>query len=77
VAISAIKSKILSFCDAHQIFLKSFYKSEQGLFFYTPTSCISPIYFFSSPMRDSCLEPGKFEVLKMLDLQTKSAMKLV
>ena len=29
------------------------------------------------PMLDSCLEPGKIEVLKMLDLQTKSAMKLV
>ena len=28
-------------------------------------------------MLDSCLEPGKIEVLKMLDLETKSAMKLV
>jgi hypothetical protein len=27
-------------------------------------------------MRDSCLEPGKIDSLKMLDLQTKSAMKL-
>jgi hypothetical protein len=25
-------------------------------------------------MRDSCLEPGKIEALKMLDLQTKSAI---
>ncbi len=25
-------------------------------------------------MRDSCLEPGKIDVLKMLDLQTKSAI---
>jgi hypothetical protein len=25
-------------------------------------------------MRDSCLEPGEIEVLKMLDLQTKSAI---
>jgi len=25
-------------------------------------------------MRDSCLEPGKIEVQKMLDLQTKSAI---
>ncbi len=25
-------------------------------------------------MRDFCLEPGKIEVLKMLDLQTKSAI---
>ncbi len=25
-------------------------------------------------MRDSCLEPGKIKVLKMLDLQTKSAI---
>jgi len=28
-------------------------------------------------MLDSCLEPGKIEALKMLDLQTKSSMKLV
>ncbi len=26
---------------------------------------------------DVCLEPGKIDALKMLDLQTKSAMKLV
>ena len=26
---------------------------------------------------DTCLEPGKFEALKMLDLEKKSAMKLV
>jgi hypothetical protein len=25
-------------------------------------------------MRDSCLEPGKIDALKMLDLQTKSAI---
>jgi len=25
-------------------------------------------------MRDSCLEPGKIEALKMLDLQTKSTI---
>jgi len=25
-------------------------------------------------MRDYCLEPGKIEALKMLDLQTKSAI---
>jgi len=25
-------------------------------------------------MRDSCLKPGKIEALKMLDLQTKSAI---
>ncbi len=25
-------------------------------------------------MRDCCLEPGKIEALKMLDLQTKSAI---
>jgi hypothetical protein len=25
-------------------------------------------------MRDSCLEPGKIEALKMLDLQTQSAI---
>jgi hypothetical protein len=25
-------------------------------------------------MRDFCLEPGKIETLKMLDLQTKSAI---
>ncbi len=25
-------------------------------------------------MLDSCLEPGKFDALKMLDLQTKSAI---
>ncbi len=29
------------------------------------------------PMRDYCLELSKIKVLKMLDLQTKSAMKLV
>ena len=28
-------------------------------------------------MHDVCPEPGKSEALKMLDLQTKSAMKLV
>jgi hypothetical protein len=28
-------------------------------------------------VQDFCLEPGKIAVLKMLDLQTKSAMKLV
>ncbi len=27
-----------------------------------------------TPMLASCLEPGKIEVLKMLDLQTKSAI---
>jgi hypothetical protein len=27
-------------------------------------------------MRDYCLEPGKIDALKMLDLQTKSAMDL-
>jgi len=29
------------------------------------------------PMLDFCHEPGKIDALKMLDLQTKSAMKLV
>jgi len=32
---------------------------------------------FSSKMLDFCLEPGKIEALIMLDLQTKSTMKLV
>ena len=27
-------------------------------------------------MRDFCLEPGKIEALKMLDLETKSAINL-
>jgi hypothetical protein len=27
-------------------------------------------------MLDSCLEPGKIDALKMLDLQTKSAVNL-
>jgi hypothetical protein len=30
---------------------------------------------FGSKMHDSCLELSKIEVLKMLDLQTKSAIK--
>jgi hypothetical protein len=34
-------------------------------------------YFNPQQMRDSCLEPGEIEALKMLDLQKKSAMKLV
>jgi len=28
-------------------------------------------------MRDNCLEPGKNEALKMLDLQTKSTIELI
>jgi hypothetical protein len=28
-------------------------------------------------IEDSCLEPGKFEALKMLDLQTKSAIESI
>ena len=30
-----------------------------------------------SRLTDFCLEPGKIDSLKMLDLQTKSTMKLV
>jgi hypothetical protein len=41
-----------------------------------------PLPFFSwrhyiDTMLDFCLEPGKIEDLKMLDLQKKSAMKLI
>jgi hypothetical protein len=35
-----------------------------------PTYCAPA---FETKMHDFCLEPGKFEALKMLDLQTKSA----
>jgi len=34
-------------------------------------------YAERSATHDCCLEPGKIDALKMLDSQTKSAMKLV
>jgi hypothetical protein len=36
-----------------------------------PKSCV---YSSGTKMHDVCLEPGKIEALKMLDLQTKSAI---
>ena len=36
-----------------------------------PKSCVQTS---GTKMRDYCLEPGKIEALKMLDLQTKSAI---
>ncbi len=38
---------------------------------------IPPTYMATEQPCGICLEPGKIEALKMLDLQTKSAMKLV
>ncbi len=39
-----------------------------------PKSCVQ---ISGTKMHDCCLEPGKINALKMLDLQTKPAMKLV
>ncbi len=42
-----------------------------------PEKTISCGFLDQPKCDDSCLKPGKIKVLKMLDLETKSAMKLV
>ncbi len=46
-------------------------------FFLYPYIVPQPDFIKTARCEDSCLEPGKIKILKMLDLQTKSAMKLV
>ena len=54
--------------------MKSVCNCEPDLFF--KPQYLVKIHFFGIPlpMRDYCPEPGKIKALKMLDLQTKSAI---
>ena len=64
-------SAMVAFSSFH-IFVKIFFKNIKPFKF-----AMGKTNLQSGPMQYVCLEPGKIEAPKMLDLQTKSAIKSI